>query len=119
VNDATFSNNLIGTGCAIYPSDGKIIAPFNVELISVFPTKHAIGLKRTDSLELMIHVGLETVNENGQGFTLHVKSGDRITKGETIMSFDLNYLIGKGYDMTTPIIVTSEQKVVPLSEEKM
>lgn len=119
VKYATFSNNLVGTGCAVYPSEGKVFAPFDGEVISIFPTNHAIGLKRADGLELMIHVGLETVNEKGRGFTPHVKSGDHITKGELIMSFDLADLLSKGYDMTTPIIVTSDQKTIPLSEEKI
>ncbi|WP_122646393.1 glucose PTS transporter subunit IIA [Enterococcus mediterraneensis] len=119
VNDPVFSNNLIGTGCAIYPSEGKVFAPFDGEVISILPTSHAIGLKRSDGLELMIHVGLETVNENGKGFVSHVKSGDQVTKGELILSFDLDYLLSKGYDMTTPIIVTSEQKTVSLLEESV
>lgn len=118
VNDSTFSNNLVGTGCAIFPSEGKVIAPFDGEVISVFPTNHAIGLKRKDGLELMIHIGLETVNENGKGYSPNVKAGDSISKGEVIMEFDLDYLVKKGYDMTTPIIVTSEQKVEPLVGEQ-
>lgn len=116
VNDSTFSNNLLGTGCAIFPEEGKVIAPFDGEVISVFPTNHAIGLKRKDGLELMIHIGLETVNENGKGYTPYVKAGDSISKGEIIMEFDLDYLVKKGYDMTTPIVVTSGQKAEPLVE---
>lgn len=109
VDDPTFSKELIGTGCAILPSKGEVVAPFDGKVETVFPTKHAIGIKRTDGLELMIHIGLNTVNEKGEGFFAKVKDGEEIKKGQTLIDFDLAGLQKKGYDMTTLVIVTSKE----------
>lgn len=107
VKDEAFSSGNMGHGCAIIPSDGKVISPFKGEVAALFPTNHAIGLKRQDGLELLIHIGIDTVNENGEGFHAKVKAGDKIKKGQTLIVFDLKELQKKGYDCTVPIIITA------------
>ncbi len=80
VQDKTFSDKLIGDGVAIIPSEGKVYAPFDGKITNIFPTKHAIGLKSDEGVELLIHIGLDTVELKGQGFISHVEEGDRVFK---------------------------------------
>lgn len=122
VDDVTFSEKMMGEGLAVVPTGGRVVAPFDGTVVSVFPTKHALGLKSRDGVELLIHVGLETVQLNGEGFTCHVEQGEEITKGQALLEVDLNLLLEKGYDVTTPIIVTNSQDyldVLPLTEKKV
>lgn len=107
VKDSTFSKKLIGDGIAIYPDQNKIVAPFDGEIEAFFDSKHAIGLKSDDGIEILIHVGLETVNLNGQYFTGHVKKGDRVKKGDVLLTFDRKAIQEAGFDIVTPIIVTN------------
>lgn len=122
VDDVTFSEKMMGEGLAVVPTGGRVVAPFDGTVVSVFPTKHALGLKSRDGVELLIHVGLETVQLNGEGFTCHVEQGEEIAKGQALLEVDLNLLLEKGYDVTTPIIVTNSQDyldVLPLTEKKV
>ena len=107
VNDETFAGEMLGKGMAVIPSDGKVYAPFDGEVVTLFPTKHALGLKSDSGMELLIHVGLETVGLNGKHFTAHVKDGFRIKKGELLLKFDLNAIKNAGYDIVTPLIVSN------------
>lgn len=106
-NDQAFASETLGKGFAIIPTKGEIIAPFDGKVETIFETKHAIGLRREDGLELLIHVGLDTVKLNGQYFESFVENGKAIKKGETLIKFDLDQLIELGYDVTTPVIVTN------------
>ncbi|MGT2716172.1 beta-glucoside-specific PTS transporter subunit IIABC [Streptococcus respiraculi] len=120
VNDETFAGKLLGEGIAIVPSNGKVVSPIDGVIASVFPSKHAIGLISQDGVEVLIHVGLETVNLNGEGFTSFVKEGDKVQKGDVLLEVDIASLIDKGYDVTTPIIVTNTQNfldVLPMNEK--
>ena len=107
VNDETFAGEMLGKGMAVIPSDGKVYAPFDGEVATLFPTKHALGLKADSGIELLIHVGLETVGLNGKHFTAHVKDGLRIKKGDLLLEFDLNAIKNAGYDIVTPLIVSN------------
>lgn len=78
VPDPTFGQKMIGDGLAIDPTDGHVVAPVSGKIVQVFPTKHAFGIETTSGAELLIHIGLETVAMNGEGFTAHVKEGDHI-----------------------------------------
>lgn len=89
VQDKTFSDKLIGDGVAIIPSEGKVYAPFDGKITNIFPTKHAIGLKSDEGVELLIHIGLDTVELKGQGFISHVEEGDRVFKNQLIFEMDL------------------------------
>ena len=107
VQDKTFSDKLIGDGVAIIPSEGKVYAPFDGKITNIFPTKHAIGLKSDEGVELLIHIGLDTVELKGKGFISHVEEGDRVFKNQLIFEMDLNLIKTKGYETVTPVIVTN------------
>lgn len=107
VPDQVFSDKLMGDGLAIYPANGEVVAPFDGTVELVFPTKHAIGLKSESGVEVLIHFGLETVGLQGEGFTVHVDSGDAIIKGQSLMTVDLDYIKTHAKSDITPIIVTN------------
>ena len=109
VNDATFANKMLGNGCAIIPEDNKVYAPFDGTVKMFFNTGHAIGLESNDGTEILIHVGLDTVTLDGEGFTKIVKDGDMIKKGDLLLEFDLEKIKEKGFDLITPVICTNSQ----------
>ncbi len=107
VPDSTFASGLLGKGVAIIPAVGKVIAPFSGEVASLFQTKHAIGLLSDSGIELLIHVGIDTVKLNGAPFTAHVKEGDKIQAGDLLLEFDRQAILDAGYDLATPIIISN------------
>ncbi|EAG5667467.1 PTS beta-glucoside transporter subunit IIBCA [Listeria monocytogenes] len=107
VKDEVFSAGIMGAGVAILPASGEIRAPFDGTVLSVFQTKHAIGLISKQGVELLIHVGLDTVNLNGQFFNIEVSESEEIKKGDLLGTFELDTIKKAGYDITTPIIVTN------------
>lgn len=107
VNDQTFADELVGKGAAILPSEGKVYAPFDGEVVTIFPTKHALGLKSDTGVELLIHVGLETIGLDGKHFTSHVSNGQKIKKGELLLEFDLKEIKKAGYDIVTSVVVSN------------
>lgn len=120
INDKVFSQKMMGDGVAIKPTVGKVVAPFDSVVEAAFETKHAVGLKSYDGCELLIHVGLDTVELNGVGYTMHVKKGDAVSKGELLLEFDIEAIQKAGYDVTTPIIVTNTTmyEVIEKTENK-
>ncbi|HCZ1081875.1 TPA: PTS transporter subunit IIABC [Staphylococcus aureus] len=106
VPDQVFSEKMMGDGIAIKPSQGEVHAPFNGKVQMIFPTKHAIGLVSDSGLELLIHIGLDTVKLNGEGFTLHVEEGQEVKQGDLLINFDLDYIRNHAKSDITPIIVT-------------
>ncbi|HDD5762220.1 TPA: PTS transporter subunit IIABC [Staphylococcus aureus] len=106
VPDQVFSEKMMGDGIAIKPSQGDVRAPFNGKVQMIFPTKHAIGLVSDSGLELLIHIGLDTVKLNGEGFTLHVEEGQEVKQGDLLINFDLDYIRNHAKSDITPIIVT-------------
>ncbi|HDG5485792.1 TPA: PTS transporter subunit IIABC [Staphylococcus aureus] len=106
VPDQMFSEKMMGDGIAIKPSQGEVRAPFNGKVQMIFPTKHAIGLVSDSGLELLIHIGLDTVKLNGEGFTLHVEEGQEVKQGDLLINFDLDYIRNHAKSDITPIIVT-------------
>src|SRR5699024_2569453 len=107
VPDPTFSEKMMGDGMAIEPSDGKVVSPVVGEVILTFPTKHAIGVKTKAGVELLIHVGLDTVNMDGEGFEIHVKQGDQVNIGDPLLTFNLDLVKRKAASHITPVIVTN------------
>lgn len=107
VPDSTFASGLLGKGVAIIPAVGKVIAPFTGEVASLFQTKHAIGLQSDSGIELLIHVGIDTVKLDGVPFTAHVKEGDRVQAGDLLIEFDRQAILDAGYDLATPIIISN------------
>ncbi|HBG9341110.1 TPA: PTS transporter subunit IIABC [Staphylococcus aureus] len=106
VPDQVFSEKMMGDGIAIKPSQGEVRAPFNGKIQMIFPTKHAIGLVSDSGLELLIHIGLDTVKLNGEGFTLHVEEGQEVKQGDLLINFDLDCIRNHAKSDITPIIVT-------------
>lgn len=113
VNDTTFATEVLGKGYAIYPSfnlltgKAKVYAPFDGVVETVFETSHAIGLRSVDGVEMLIHIGLNTVELNGKHFTALVKEGDEIKRGDSLIEFDARSIKKEGYDLTTPVIITN------------
>lgn len=107
VNDSVFSSGAMGKGLAIKPSEGKVYAPFDGKVVSLFPTHHAIGLVSTDGVELLIHVGLDTVQLDGLYFDTKVAVDQEFKAGDLLLSFDQDKIAEAGYDTVTPVIVTN------------
>ncbi|WP_295826601.1 beta-glucoside-specific PTS transporter subunit IIABC [uncultured Microbacterium sp.] len=107
VPDAAFADGSLGKGVAIRPTSGAVYAPFDGTVVAAFPTGHAIGLRGVDGVELLIHVGLDTVTLGGQHFTLKVESGAEVTAGDLLLEFDGGAITAAGYDLITPIVVTN------------
>lgn len=105
VSDPTFAEELLGKGMAVIPSEGRIYAPADGEIGMVFDTLHAISMVSDNGAEILIHVGIDTVKMNGEGFTGHVKSGDHVKKGDLLLEVDLEKVKAAGYDTVTPVIV--------------
>lgn len=109
VKDEVFSSGALGKGIAIMPDEGRVYAPVDGKVSVVFPTKHAIGINSKDGAELLIHIGMDTVQLEGKGFTSHVEQDQEIKKGQLLMEFDVDGITDQGYDVTTPIIVTNSK----------
>ena len=107
VNDATFASEVLGKGIAVIPSKGEVVAPCDATVETVFDTKHAVGLSTENGMELLVHIGINTVELEGKYYTAHVKAGDYVKKGQLLISFDMDKIKDAGYDMTTPLIVTN------------
>lgn len=107
VKDAAFASEMIGKGLAIIPSEGKVYAPFDGTVEALFATKHAIGLKSESGIEVLIHIGIDTVKLEGKGFTSHIAQGDMVKKGQLLVEFDIPFIKEQGYDVTTPVMVTN------------
>ena len=111
VEDKVFSQGMMGNGFAVELTSGTVRAPFSGEVTVVFPTGHAIGMKRADGLEVLIHIGMDTVELNGKGFSLQVKQGDYVSVGDVLVEVDLNYIQSEGKSLVSPIVFPNGQVV--------
>lgn len=107
VKDETFASEMMGKGIAINPTEGKVVSPINGTIQMIFKTKHAIGLKSEDGAEILIHIGMDTVQLDGKHFTAHVKDGDKVKVGDTLVEFDMDAIKKEGYELVTPVIITN------------
>ena len=107
VRDEVFSSGAMGKGLAIMPTEGIVYAPFDGEVVTVFQSKHAIGLRSNGGVEVLIHVGIDTVQLGGKHFETFVQAGQRVTEGDVLVKFDLEAIAQAGYDTITPVIVTN------------
>jgi PTS system beta-glucosides-specific IIC component len=107
VKDEAFSSEALGKGFAIQPSNGRVVAPFDGEVVTIFPSKHAIGLVSNAGVEVLIHVGLDTVQLNGEHFEAYVQTGDKVKKGQLLVDFELDKLEEKGFVTQVPVVVTN------------
>lgn len=116
VPDPTFAEGILGLGAAIEPVGSKVVAPADGEVSTIFDTHHAVGLTLDSGIELLIHVGINTVELNGEGFKAYVNEGDRVKRGQTLITFDKELISSKGYPLITPVIVGNSDdyaKVAP------
>lgn len=119
VADETFASGVLGAGVALEPTDGTVYAPFDGTVETLLDSHHAIGLRSTDGVELLVHIGRDTVALNGQHFTAFVKVGDTVKKGQRLLACDLDAVRAAGYDITTPVIVTNTDEfldIVPVQQ---
>ena len=107
VPDQVFSEKVLGDGIAIIPAEGKIYSPVNGEITTVAETLHAYGFATDDGLELLIHVGINTVELQGEGYEAFVEDGDRVKAGQKLIAFDRDLIASKGYPLITPVILTN------------
>ena len=114
VSDPVFSQKMMGDGTAIIPSEKTIVAPISGVLTTVFPTKHAFGIEGDNGEEILIHIGINTVELNGKYFTLHVKQDDYVKQGDPLVTVDFDSIKKEGYSLETPLIVlnTSNYKEI-------
>jgi len=111
INDQVFSKKLVGDGVAIVPSSRTITSPIDGVVTRIFPTKHAFMITSPSGIEVMVHVGLDTVDLNGEGFICLVKEGDSVSQACPILEVDFEFLKSKNKDIVTPIIVTSDKEI--------
>lgn len=122
VKDEAFAMGALGEGLAVLPSEGKVVAPFNGTVMALFPTKHAIGILSENGLELLIHIGIDTVQLKGEHFEALVAQGDKVVKGQELVKFDMEAISAAGFSLETPIIVTNKsdyQEILPVTETKV
>ncbi len=112
VPDPVFAEKMLGDGFAIIPNEGRLLSPVEGKVVEIFPTKHAIGIKTKEGLELLIHVGLETVELNGEGFEVMVETDDSIAVGDHLLSFDIDFIEKNNKEIITPVVVTNHNDKV-------
>lgn len=122
IKDDAFASGVLGKGVAILPDEGKVFAPADGTVSTLFPTLHALGIETDNGAEILIHIGLDTVQLNGEGFKAMVKQGDHIKQGQLLITFDKEFIEKKGYCIQTPVIVTNTDEfldVVEVSKEQV
>lgn len=122
VKDEVFSSGAMGEGVAVEPSEGVLHAPADGKVVMTFPTGHAIGMKTSDGAEILMHIGMDTINLQGHGFETLVAKGDEVKAGDELVKFDIDAIHAKGYVVTTPIVVTNSkdyEKITVVSQGKV
>lgn len=110
VKDEVFSGGLMGLGCGINPAEGKIYAPFDGKIVGLLESNHAIGMESEDGVEILIHVGMDTVKLNGKYFTCHVKEGESVKQGQLLLEFNIEEIQKEGFDVITPVVITNSDE---------
>lgn len=118
INDGVFSTGVLGNGCGIKPSNETVVAPFDGEISMVADTKHAVGLTSTDGVEMLIHVGLDTVAMNGKGFQVFVQSGDKVKCGQKLLCFSKSAIKAAGFPDITAVLVSNSDDYAALNLAK-
>ncbi len=120
VSDETFSTEILGTSVAVIPAEGKFYAPVDGKIVTLFPTLHALAFETPEGVEVLLHIGLDTVKLNGKYFVAHVAEGDTVKKGQLLMEVNLDAVKNEGYDVITPIVIcnTADMKAVNKEPER-
>lgn len=117
VPDEVFAEKILGDGFAVIPQDDKVFSPINGEISMLFPTKHAMVIKSEQGLEVLVHIGIDTIVLNGEGFTTYVEEGDEVKKGDLLVTFDNFVVAEKAKSLITPVIITNMEKVSKIEVE--
>ncbi|MGM7688925.1 PTS glucose transporter subunit IIA [Staphylococcus felis] len=107
IPDPVFAQKMMGEGFGIQPTEGLVVSPVEGIVDNVFPTKHAIGLKTDNGLEVLVHIGIDTVQLNGEGFEMFVSSGDRVSVGDKLVQFDIDFINQNAKSTISPVIITN------------
>lgn len=118
IKDEVFSSLAMGNGVAINPAKGEVKAPFDGVITTFFPTGHAIGMEADNGAEILIHVGMDTVSLDGEGFVPQVKEGDRVKKGQLLLKFDMDVIKAHGLETITPVVLTNTDDLKSVSPVK-
>lgn len=118
IPDPVFAQKCMGNGFGIDLTNGIVVAPMSGEIISTFPTGHAYGIRTKDGIEILIHIGMDTVELQGEGFQPKVRVGDMVSQGETLVEVDLDLIRSKGKSLVSPVIFTSGQKIELLKQNR-
>ncbi|WP_313130004.1 PTS sugar transporter subunit IIA [Anaerocolumna sp.] len=110
VKDPVFADGILGKGAAIVPSEGRLVSPVSGTILNIFPTLHAIGIQSDDGLEILIHLGFDTVELEGKYFKSNISEGDKVSVGDLLIEFQIEEIKNAGYDITTPIVVTNSDQ---------
>lgn len=110
------SSGALGKGIAIVPTEGKVLSPADGTLTTLFPTSHALGITTNSGAEILIHVGMDTVQLEGKHFIPKVKQGEKVKKGQVLLEFDINAIKSEGYSVVTPVIVTNSDSYLDIVE---
>ncbi|OJG18413.1 PTS beta-glucoside transporter subunit IIABC [Enterococcus canis] len=116
IKDEAFALGALGKGIVIVPEEGKVHAPVDGTVTMVFPTEHAIGVTADNGLQILIHVGMDTVQLEGEGFKARVAQGQKVKKGELMLDFDIDFITSKGYSVETPVVITNSQDILDVIE---
>ncbi len=122
IEDEAFSTGALGQGVAIDPLEGVLYAPADGELTTLFPTGHAIGLTTSDGIEVLIHLGMNTVELKGEGFEVLTQQGAQVKKGDLLVKFDIGKIKAAGYSIITPIVITNTNnyaKIMVIDQQKI
>lgn len=115
VSDPTFSEGILGQGAAVIPTGNQFFSPVDGTVNTVFPTGHAAALTSSDGVEVLLHIGLDTVKLNGKHFTIHVEEGQQVKKGDLLLEADLEQIKAAGYDTITPVIVCNTEEFAEIA----
>lgn len=118
VPDQVFSQKMLGDGMAVEPTEGVVVSPIDGEIAQIFPTLHAVGIRGNNGLEILIHVGMETVAMKGEGFEGHVKEGDKVRAGDKLVTFDLNLVKEKAESIISPVVITNFDVVESITKSE-
>lgn len=116
VDDPAFSQKILGDGVAVRPAEGLVLSPVDGRIAMTFPTRHAIGITSDDGVEVLIHIGLDTVTMQGDGFDLLVDAGQCVVVGDPLVSFDIPKIIAAGYDPVTVMVITNTQSFAEIRQ---
>lgn len=110
VSDPTFSDEILGQGAAVIPSDNQFVSPVDGTVTTVFPTGHAVALTSSDGVEVLLHIGLDTVKLNGKHYTIHAEEGQQVKKGDLLLEADLEQIKAEGFDIITPVVICNSEE---------